>query len=54
MVEGFIMMKCPSCDALYYMHGNFFEAEGQIIRASEKAWQDCEKCTAISKECGFQ
>jgi len=53
-MNGQALLQCPSCGAVYYLHGDFIESEGGIIRASEVPWQDCEKCTAISKVCGFE
>ena len=48
------MMRCPTCDAVYFLHGNFINGEGQIIRLSETQTDDCEKCSMIALECGLE
>ena len=54
MINAVMMMRCPDCDAVYFMHGDFIESEGQLIRMSDIPHQDCEKCSVIAVECGFE
>ena len=53
-MKGIMMMTCPSCAALYYLHGDFGEDEGQIVRASDTPYENCDKCVEIAKVCGFE
>lgn len=51
MLEGSIMeMKCPECDAKYYLFGDFIEGKGQFVRAASNHWATCSKCTIIHFE----
>jgi hypothetical protein len=53
-MKGIMMMTCPSCAAVYYLHGDFGKDEGQIVRAADTPYEDCDKCSEISKVCGFE
>ena len=48
MLEGSIMqLICPECNAKYYLFGDFIADKGQFVRASERHWSQCQKCTII-------
>jgi len=44
-------VKCPDCNAIFLLHGDFTEGEGQFVRLSETDWQDCDKCMQIKEHC---
>ena len=54
MMEGSVMaMKCPDCNATFYLFGDFINGEGQIVRAGEIESTDCAKCHAVCEEAGM-
>lgn len=44
-------VQCPSCEAIFILHGDFGQKEGQFVRVSETDWHDCDKCMEIKKHC---
>jgi hypothetical protein len=48
-----LMMMCPECNAVFTLHGDFANNEGQIKRMGFTAAEDCSKCEQIAKVCGF-
>ena len=52
--DGNIMlMNCPDCNATFMLHGDFYKSKGQIIRASDTPYYECEKCLKIHEVVGF-
>lgn len=54
LLNAVMMMRCPDCDAVYFMHGDFIQSEGQLIRMCDIPHEDCQKCSVIAVECGFE
>lgn len=53
-MNGSVMaMKCPDCDAVFYLFGDFINGEGQLVRAGEIDSRDCPKCHAVCEEAGM-
>ena len=54
MMEGQIMcLKCPDCEATFYLFGDFINDEGQIVRAGHTHISECQKCSNLGKEVGL-
>lgn len=53
-MNAVMLLRCATCEAVYFLHGDFLESEGQIIRMAETPHEDCEKCILIATECGFE
>jgi len=49
-----LMMMCDECNAVFTLHGDFANSEGQIQRIGFVEADDCSKCKQIAKVCGFQ
>jgi len=47
-------MMCDECNAVFTLHGDFANSEGQIQRIGFVEADDCSKCKQIAKVCGFQ
>tara|TARA_Y100000004_G_C8953680_1_gene429764 strand:+ start:3099 stop:3272 length:174 start_codon:yes stop_codon:yes gene_type:complete len=53
-MNGSVMaIKCPDCDATFFLFGDFVNGEGQFVRAGERDSRECEKCHAVCTEVGF-
>ena len=52
-MNSITMLKCPECDAVYILSGDFFENEGRILRASTTHANDCKRCAIIGAEIGL-
>ena len=48
-----LMMMCDECNAVFTLHGDFANNEGQIERIGFVEAGECSKCKQIAKVCGF-
>ena len=52
-MKGLMLLKCPACDAVYMLDGDFINGEGRIVRASSTEAAECYKCSVICEEVGI-
>jgi primosomal protein N' len=44
-------IQCPDCDAIFLLHGDFGQQQGQFVRMATTSWESCDRCMKIREHC---